>query len=184
MPQLRHWRAIVLLAIGVAVGAIGGVFCPAPFAQRSCRDAAIVAGIDVYPVFVDSPPVQVITTANWVKEPIVTTRDAVKSDHTLWRRMHFEDMGQLPHDLMEVGLTNLLNGTEPSLTIHWRGREWTCGLGSIPEPARAMAFLNIIKYWDNRYQVGRRHGLNRRLVTDTLQAVAMSSPGSSIGRLT
>ena len=39
----------------------------------------------------------------------------------------------------------------------------------------AMAFLNIINNWDDRYQVGRSYRLNRRLVTDTLQAVAMSA---------
>ena len=175
VPQMRHWRALVVLAIGVAVGAIGGAFVLHHSLSVPAEMLPLVAEIDVYPVFVDTRPVQVITTANWVKVPIVTTRDAVKSDHALWGRMHFEDWDKLPHDLMEVGLTNLLKryGAVIDNPLAWARME-PADWDPIPQPARAMAFLNIIKYWDDRYQVGRRHGLNRRLVTDTLQAVAMS----------
>ena len=175
VPQLRHWRAIVALAIGVAVGAIGGVVVLHHSLSVPAEMLPVVAEIDVYAVFVDTRPVQVITTANWIKVPIVTTRDAVKSDPTLWGRMHFEDWDKLPHDLMEVGLTNLLKryGAVINNPLAWARME-PADWDPIPQPARAMAFLNIIKYWDDRYQVGRRHGLNRRLVTDTLQAVAMS----------
>ena len=172
---MRHWRATRVLAIGVAVGAIGGAFVLHHSLSVPAEMLPLVAEIDVYPVFVDTRPVQVITTANWVKVPIVTTRDAVKSDHTLWGRMHFEDWDKLPHDLMEVGLTNLLKryGAVINNPLAWARME-PADWDPIPQPARAMAFLNIIKYWDDRYQVGRRYGLNRRLVTDTLQAVAMS----------
>ena len=175
VPRLRHWRAIVVLATGVAVGATGGVFILHHSLRVPAEMLPVVAAIDVYPVFVDTRPVQVITTANWVKVPIVTTRDAVKSDHTLWRRMHFEDWDKLPHDLMEMGLTNLLKryGAVIDNPLAWARME-PADWDPIPQPARAMAFLNIIKYWNNRYHVGRRHGLNRRLVSDTLQAVAMA----------
>ncbi len=44
----------------------------------------------------------------------------------------------------------------------------------VPQSARAMAFLNMIRHWAHHYEVGRAHGLELLLVTDTLQAVAMS----------
>ena len=75
---------------------------------------------------------EVITTASWIKVAIITTRQAVKADHTLWRRMHFEDWDKLPRELMEAGLANLLKRYGQSLTIHWHGRGCNLPLGSDP----------------------------------------------------
>ena len=174
LPRPRS-RAIVVLATGIVVGAIGGVAALRHSLTVPVEMLPIVPEIGVYPVFVDTRAVEVTTTVNWTKVPIVTTRNAVKSDHTLWLRMHFEDWDKLPRDLMEVGLANLLKRyraviDDPSAWTRMEPADWD----PIPQPVRAMAFLNIIKYWDDRYQVGHRYGLDRRLVTDTLQAVAMA----------
>jgi hypothetical protein len=157
------------------LGAIGGVAAVHHSLSVPAEMLPSVAEIDVYPAFVDLRPLEVTTTADWIKVPIITTRDAIKSDHTLWRRMHFEDWDKVPQDLMEVGLANLLKrfGAVTDDSSAWTRME-PADWDPIPQPARAMAFLNIIKYWDDHYQVGHRYGLDRRLVTDTLQAVAMA----------
>ncbi|MGH7555477.1 MAG: transglycosylase SLT domain-containing protein [Longimicrobiales bacterium] len=176
MPRLRFWPAVVvLLAAGVAGGAIGGVGVAHHSLSVSAETLPVVPEVDVDSVFLDTRAVEVITTASWIKVPIITTRQAVKADHTLWRRMHFEDWDKLPRELMEAGLANLLKryGAIIDDSLAWTRME-PADWDPIPQPARAMAFLNIIKYWDDRYQVGRGYGLDRRLVTDTLQAVAMA----------
>ena len=64
--------------------------------------------------------------------------------------MQFEDSDRLPKDLMEVGLGNIRKryGAVIDDSVRVEADDWD----RIPQPARAMAFLNMIKYWADRYQ--------------------------------
>jgi hypothetical protein len=110
VPRRKYSGAIVVLATGVVIGAIGGVAALRHSLSVPAEMLPIVPEIDAYAVFVDTRAVEVTTTVNWIKVSIVTTHDAVKSDHTPWLRMHFEDWDKLPRELMEVGLANLRDG--------------------------------------------------------------------------
>jgi hypothetical protein len=43
----------------------------------------------------------------------------------------------------------------------------------VPQPIRALAFMDMMAYWSGFYQVGAAHGLGRGTITDTLNAIMM-----------
>jgi hypothetical protein len=165
--------AAVVTALGLGIGV--SLTLHSAFVALAHAELPFVPGVDPGSVFMDSRPIHVVTTANWVKVPMVVSRDAVTSDHTLWLKMHFEDWDGLPDDIRGAGLTNIVRryGGLIDDVFAWRrmqAEDWDY----VPQPARAMAFLNMISHWTHYYDVGRGYGVERRLLIDTLQAVAMS----------
>lgn len=69
------------------------------------------------------------------------------------------------------------------ITCHstWRIRDsWVLSASSLaralqsPQPIRAMAYIQMVKYWSGYYEVGTRFGLPRGTVTNTMNAIVMA----------
>jgi len=143
--------------------------------QRTATVLPAVPPVDVYALFVDDTPVAVTLTEGFTRVPHVATRDAVRSDPTLWRRMHVADWDVLSDDLRRAGLEAML--------ARYRGVLWTPGTwdamsahdwDAVPPPIRALAFRHMLQYWTGYYHVGRGYGLPPALVADTAAAIVMS----------
>ena len=61
-----------------------------------------VRGVSVQAAFVDVRPVSVTITVGAYRLPWSTTAEAVRTDQTLWRRMHVADWNRVPTTLREA----------------------------------------------------------------------------------
>ena len=134
-----------------------------------------VAPIDIQALFFDTRPVSLTVTAGSVKVPHVATRDAVRSEVTLWRRMHVEDWNAVPPSLRAEAFDAMLTRYSGVLTnpCTW-DRMGPADWDDVPQPIRAMAFRHMAEYWSGYYQVGARYGIPRRTMADVLSALLMS----------
>lgn len=135
----------------------------------------VVQPISPSSVFLDDTPVELTITADTETIPFLTTRDAVRSDVTLWRRMDISDWSAVGLPLRAEGLDAMLDRfaplvLDPGTWDRMDAVDWD----PVPQPVRALAFRHMAEYWAGYYQVGSAHGLPRGLVADTLEAIVMS----------
>jgi hypothetical protein len=123
----------------------------------------------------DLRPVVIQVTAAWQKLREVTTVHAFVRDHTIWRRMHFDDWDVVADplrasvvDTMFARYREVLIGPEvwARLTVF----DWD----EVPQPMRAMAFIRMVEYWNEHYGVGIAHAIARQHVADTMSAIVMA----------
>lgn len=126
----------------------------------------------------DQTPVVVTTTASWQKIPVRATVDRVRSDAALWRRMFFDDFDRLPAPLRTEALDAMWRRyghlvRAPARWDHMTPRDWDL----VPQPVRAMAFIEMVRFWSGYYQTGVSYGLPRGTVTNTMAAILMTESG-------
>lgn len=123
----------------------------------------------------DLRPVTVQVTASWQKLTEVTTAHAFARDHTVWRRMHFDDWDVVADplrafvvDRMFARYREVLGGPEvwAQLTVV----DWD----DVPQPMRAMAFIRMVDYWNEHYGVGVAYAIARQHLADTMSAIVMA----------
>jgi hypothetical protein len=164
-------RSIVLIAVflGSAVTAYfwlrGHTELPAP----------LVRPIDPYAALFDVTPITVTVTAADQRVEWRTSVDGVRSDWTLWTRMHLADWNAVPEALRREALDNMLVRYRPILMspTAWDAmspKEWDL----VPQPMRAIAYRQMIAYWAGYYDVGAKYGTAPGRIVDTLAAVVMS----------
>jgi hypothetical protein len=134
-----------------------------------------VAEVHVREVVLDERPVALTVTAGRTKVPFTTTYDAVRSDLTVWRQMHFDDWDTVPAPLRAEGLDAMLARFDdvlasPAVWDRMGPLEWDL----VPQPVRAMAFRHMAEYWSGYYGVGAEYGIPRRTMADVLAALVMS----------
>lgn len=134
-----------------------------------------VRAVPAASVFIDDTPVALTITAGGEKIPFTATRDAVRSDVTLWRRMDISDWNAIGDPVCTEGLDAMLERfaplvLDPGAWDRMQADDWD----TVPQPVRALAFRHMAEYWAGFYQVGSAYGLPRRLVADTLEAIVMS----------
>lgn len=166
------WPVVVALALG-AGGAVGWVWFIGAFSHPLRHP--YVAPRPVFAQLNDTRQVSIVTTEAWQKVTTDVPMWRFVIDHTLWRRMHFEDWDRLDASTRVAGLSRMLDrhgslmtarDLWPSMTAH----DWD----TVPQPVRAMAVLGMIEDWVRYYGVGEPFGLDARLVIETAQAIAMS----------
>jgi hypothetical protein len=126
----------------------------------------------------DQTRVVVTTTASWQKIPVRATVDRVRSDPALWRRMFFDDFDRLPGLLRTEALEAMWRRyghlvRAPTRWDHMTPRDWDL----VPQPVRAMTFIEMVRYWSGHYQTGLPYGLPRGTVTNTMAAILMTESG-------
>ena len=170
------WR----VAVRAMIVAIAVLFVPAVAAYfwlngRVESPAPQGRPIDPYAALFDVTPMTVTVTAADQRLEWHTSVDGVRSDWTLWRRMHLADWNGVPEALRREALDNMLVKyrpivMSPSVWDAMGPREWDL----VPQPMRAIAYRQMIAYWAGYYDVGAKYGIAPGRIVDTLAAVVMS----------
>src|SRR6185312_11786154 len=170
------WR-IAVRSILVFIAVFSGAAVAAYFwlHGRTELPAPQLRPIDPYAALFDVTPMTVTVTAADQRVEWHTSVDAVRSDWTLWRRMHLADWNGVPEALRREALDNMFVNYRPILMSPsaWDAmgpKEWDL----VPQPMRAIAYRQMIAYWAGYYDVGAKYGTAPGRIVDTLAAVVMS----------
>jgi hypothetical protein len=125
----------------------------------------------------DLRPVEVtMTTPSWTKVRATVTIDQLRTDHPLWRQMHFDDWDRIAPPFRRAGLAAMIRAHATVLTSGprlWRdmtAADWD----RIPQPIRAMAYLRMIWHWARVEAVGVEFGLQPEMLAQTIAAIVMT----------
>jgi hypothetical protein len=169
----RRTLGLILLVATIPLG-VGAVqvhrFATASEAPAPMRPPSPLS------VFTDARPVTItITTPSWSKVQLSTTADGLRSDHVLWRQMHFDDWDRVPLPLREEALRLMITANAEvfegrALWRRMRPSDWDL----VPQPVRAMSYLRMIWYWTRYEQVGAELGIEPESLAPTLAAIVMA----------
>jgi hypothetical protein len=97
-------RSIIFIAVLLASAVAGYVWLH----ERLASAPPSVRRIDPYTALFDLTPVTVTVTAGDQQVEWHTSIHEVRTDWTLWRRMHLADWNAVPETLRQEGLDNML----------------------------------------------------------------------------
>jgi hypothetical protein len=167
----RRWTVVALAFLSLGLAGFGAIR-----AERHFRvTVPVVPAIDVYATLVDSTPVTITFDAHDQTIQVVTTAERVRRSMILWRQMHLTDWNRVPAPLRQQALDNMLERyrgilMRPSTWDAMTPGDWDL----VPQPIRTVAYRRMVEYWSGFYQVGARYSLDRRRVSDALNAIVMS----------
>jgi hypothetical protein len=164
------WGSVVFVMLLVA--ALAG------YVSLHARLASLppqVRPVDPYTTLFDLTPVTVTITVVDQRIEWQTSVHEVRSDSTLWRRMHLADWNAVPETLRREGLDNMLVKYRPILMSpsawdEMGPSDWDL----VPQPMRTVAYRHMIAYWAGYYDLGAEYEIAPRRIADTLAAVVMS----------
>lgn len=116
-----------------------------------------------------------VTTPSWQKVRWVVTVDTLRTDHRLWRQMHFNDWDAIPAELREPAVLAMVASYRPLFAgpAVWRDMRVT-DWDQIPQPIRAMVFLRMIWYWARHEELGVEFGLSPTRLATTVASIVMA----------
>ena len=134
-----------------------------------------VRAVDLHQALFDLTPLIVTIAAGDQQVEWHTSVHDVRTDQTLWRRMHLADWNAVPEALRQEGLDNMFAKYRPILMSPsaWDAMgptDWDL----VPQPMRIVAYRQMIAYWAGHYDVGAKYNIPPRQITDSLAAIVMS----------
>jgi hypothetical protein len=172
VARLHRTLAVSLVTASITLAGLAA-FVEAE--RRAIAPLPAVREVRLQDLYFDRRPVPLTVTAAATKVPHVATRDEVRSDPFLWRRMRVDDWDAVPASIRAEAFEAMLQRyadvlTAPSAWDRMSAADWD----EIPQPIRVMAFRHMAEYWSGYYQVGSAYGIPRRTMADTLSALLMS----------
>jgi hypothetical protein len=172
-PLTRTTVALVTCLALMAAAALVKVHVFVSFIELPAR----AASPDAVRAMSDLRPVQVtMTTPSWTKVRATVTVDLLKTDHRLWRQMHFDDWDRMAPELRDIGLAAMFRAHGAVLESgprRWRAMTAT-DWDVVPQPIRAMAYLRMIWHWAAAEGVGVEFGLSPARLAQTIAAIVMT----------
>jgi hypothetical protein len=169
----RRWGAV--LAVLAVAGALLSLLRLYDFAS-SRETPSPVRPPNLLRALSDLRPIEVtLTTPDWTKVREVVTVDRLRTDHTLWRQMHFGDWDGVPRAMREPALLAMTRAYASALEgpRTWR-RMSAADWDDVPQPIRAMAYLRMIWFWAATEDLGAEFGLAREALAQTVAAIVMA----------
>lgn len=116
-----------------------------------------------------------ITTPTWQKVRWVVTVDTLRTDHRLWRQMHFNDWDAIPAEFREPALLAMIDSYRPlfagpAVWRQMRVEDWD----QVPQPIRAMVFLRMIWFWARHEELGAEFDLSPTRLAATVASIVMA----------
>ena len=116
-----------------------------------------------------------MTTPSWQKVRDGVTVDTLRTDHRLWRKMHFNDWDAIPAEFRQPALLAMVDSYRPlfagpAIWREMRVSHWN----QVPQPIRAMAFLRMIWFWARYEELGAEFGLSPTRLATTVAAIVMA----------
>jgi hypothetical protein len=177
--SLQRWAFFLFRGLAATVlvaGTISAAAFEAPprLARLMFDTPPEVPGAQVFGAFYNITPIELTVTAEWTKIPLVVPAYQFQSDHTIWRRMYFDDWDRLPADVREPVLEAMMERyayalAGPGSWARMDASDWDV----VPQPLRAMAFVRMVDYWTRYYGFGGQHGLSERVLSNTASAIVM-----------
>ena len=166
------WTAAALVLIAITAAGLGWLhrFVTSPDVPVPIHPPSPLTSVS------DRRPVSVTTTTPaWRKVRLSTTADGLRSDHVLWRQMHFDDWDHVPVPLREEALSLMIRANRevfegPRLWRTMRPSRWDV----VPQPIRAMSYLRMIWYWARYERVGVEFGFEPEDLAPTIAAIVMA----------
>jgi hypothetical protein len=116
-----------------------------------------------------------ITTPSWRKVRWVVTVDTLRTDHRLWRQMHFNDWDAIPAEYRDPALLAMVGSYRPlfagpAVWRQMRVADWD----QVPQPIRAMVFLRMIWFWARYEELGAEFGVPPTRLATTVASIVMA----------
>ena len=168
----RAWTVIRLtLVTALAIGAVG----LHGFARHRDPPAVAAPPTTLASVSNLSPVTVTITTPSWKKVRYTVPAQALWSDFTLWRQMHFNDWDRVPVALRHPAVRAMVRAHEWVLAGPDTWREMSASdWDRIPQPIRAMAYLRMIWHWAAAENLGTAFGFPPSLLAQTVGAIVLT----------
>ena len=173
----RRVRRVAGIAGGLLILALAGAGAVAHrFANDRDPPNPAQPPPDLLRLFSDTRPVRITTTTpSWTKVEETVTVDRLRTDLTVWRRMHFGDWDRSPHPFREIGLAAMLRAYAPVIFDRSAWRRMTASdWDDVPQPIRMMAFLRMIWNWARVERLGREFDLQPDHLAQTVAAIVMA----------